>query len=60
MKKKEDKKKDIDALRQDLERSQNLFVTGYEKLRVHPGFRVAQDRSRRRRQVSRDQEQYRG
>jgi large subunit ribosomal protein L10 len=34
MKKKEDKKKDIDALRRDLEQSQNLFVTGYEKLRV--------------------------
>ena len=33
MKKKEDKKKEIDALRQDLERSKNLFVTGYEKLK---------------------------
>jgi len=40
MKKKEDKKKDIDALRQDLERSQNLFVTGYEKLRVSQDFEL--------------------
>ena len=44
MKKKEDKKKDVEALRQDLEQSKNLFVTGYEKLRVEPGFRAAQDR----------------
>ena len=34
MKKKEDKKKDIESLRQDLQASQNLFVTGYEKLKV--------------------------
>src|SRR5512132_3535520 len=38
MKKKEDKKKDIDALHQDLEKSRNLFVTGYEKLRVEQDF----------------------
>jgi large subunit ribosomal protein L10 len=40
MKKKEDKKKDIDALRRDLEQSQNLFVTGYEKLRVDQDFEL--------------------
>ena len=40
MKKKEDKKKDIEALRQDLEHSQNLFVTGYEKLRVNQDFEL--------------------
>lgn len=40
MKKKEDKKKDIDALRQDLEKAQNLFVTGYEKLRVDQDFEL--------------------
>jgi len=40
MKKKADKKKDIDALRQDLETSQNLFVTGYEKLRVDQDFEL--------------------
>jgi large subunit ribosomal protein L10 len=40
MKKKEDKKKDIEALRQDLGRAQNLFVTGYEKLRVDQDFEL--------------------
>jgi large subunit ribosomal protein L10 len=40
MKKKEDKKKDIDALRQDLQNMQNLFVTGYEKLRVNQDFEL--------------------
>jgi large subunit ribosomal protein L10 len=40
MKKKSDKKKDIDALHQDLEKSGNLFVTGYEKLRVSQDFEL--------------------
>jgi large subunit ribosomal protein L10 len=40
MKKKEDKKKDVDALRQDLEKSRNLFVTGYEKMRVSQDFEL--------------------
>src|SRR6266851_806410 len=40
MKKKEDKKKDVDALRQDLERMQNLFVTGFEKLKVSQDFQL--------------------
>ncbi len=40
MKKKEDKKKDLDALRQDLERSKNVFITGYEKLRVDQDFEL--------------------
>jgi large subunit ribosomal protein L10 len=40
MKKKADKKKDIDALRQDLQNTQNLFVTGYEKLRVSQDFEL--------------------
>ena len=40
MKKKEDKHKDVEALRQDLERLQNLFVTGYEKLRVDQDFEL--------------------
>ena len=40
MKKKEDKNKEIDALRRDLEASQNLFVTGYEKLRVDQDFEL--------------------
>ena len=38
MKKKEDKKKDLEALRQDLEKTRNLFVTGYEKLKVSQDF----------------------
>jgi len=40
MKKKEDKRKEIDALRQDLARLKNLFVTGYEKLRVEQDFEL--------------------
>src|SRR5579871_6272087 len=40
MKKKEDKKKDLESLRQDLERSRNVFVTGYEKLRVEQDFEL--------------------
>ena len=40
MKKKEDKKKDIEALRQDLEQAKNLFVTGYEKLKVEQDFEL--------------------
>src|SRR3954469_17318864 len=40
MKKKEDKKKDIEALRQDLEPPRHLFVTGYEKLRVLQDFEL--------------------
>jgi large subunit ribosomal protein L10 len=40
MKKKEDKKKDIESLRQDLEKSKNLFVTGYEKMKVSQDFEL--------------------
>ncbi len=40
MKKKEDKNKDVDSLRQDLARLQNLFVTGYEKLKVSQDFEL--------------------
>ena len=40
MKKKEDKKKEIESLRQDLARLQNLFVTGYVKLRVGQDFEL--------------------
>jgi large subunit ribosomal protein L10 len=38
MKKKEDKQKDLEALRQDLQKSKNLFVTGYEKLKVSQDY----------------------
>jgi large subunit ribosomal protein L10 len=40
MKNKDDKKKDLDALRQDLGGVKNLFVTGYEKLRVDQDFEL--------------------
>src|ERR1035438_5850052 len=40
MKKKADKKKDVEALRQDLTQSRNLFVTGYEKLKVAQDFEL--------------------
>src|SRR5664279_2453354 len=40
MKKKEDKKKDIEALRKDLAELKNLFVTGYEKLKVSQDFEL--------------------
>src|SRR5271170_5450404 len=40
MKKREEKKKDLEALRQDLQASRNLFVTGYEKLRVAQDFEL--------------------
>jgi large subunit ribosomal protein L10 len=40
MKKKEDKQKDIESLRQDLGQLNNLFVTGYEKLRVAQDFEL--------------------
>jgi large subunit ribosomal protein L10 len=40
MKKKADTKKEIESLRQDLARLQNLFVTGYEKLRVEQDFEL--------------------
>ena len=40
MKSKDDKQKDIEALRQDLEQSKNVFVTGYEKLRVDQDFEL--------------------
>src|SRR5215469_14240750 len=40
MKSKDDKEKDIESLRRDLEKSRNLFVTGYEKLRVDQDFEL--------------------
>ncbi len=38
MKKKADKKKDLDALKQQLEQAKNVFLTGYEKLTVQQDF----------------------
>ena len=60
MKNKDDKKKDVESLRKELEASKNLFVTGYEKLRVESGFRAAQGCSRFGRQIPGSEEQSRG
>jgi large subunit ribosomal protein L10 len=40
MKKKEDKKKDLDALRADLEKTKNVFITGFEKMKVSQDFEL--------------------
>ena len=40
MKKKADKQKDLEALRKDWRSAQNLFVTGYEKLKVEQDFEL--------------------
>ena len=40
MKRKEDKKKDVEALRQIFETTPNVFVTGFEKLTVDQDFRL--------------------
>jgi large subunit ribosomal protein L10 len=40
MKKREDKKRDVDSLRGDLSRIQHLFVAGFEKLKVDQDFEL--------------------
>jgi len=40
MKNKDDKKKDVESLRKEHEASKNLFVTGYEKLKVQQDFEL--------------------
>lgn len=40
MKKKSEKEKDLESLRKDLANLKNLFVTGYEKLRVEQDFEL--------------------
>lgn len=40
MKKKSDKKKDLDALHKELEKAKNVFLTGYEKLTVQQDFEL--------------------
>jgi len=40
MKKKADKKKDLEALRKQLEQAKNVFLTGYEKLTVQQDFEL--------------------
>jgi len=40
MKKKPEKKKDLDALKSELQKSDNVFLTGYEKLTVGQDFEL--------------------
>lgn len=40
MKKKSDKSKDLEALKQDFEKANNIFVTGYEKMTVSQDFEL--------------------
>ena len=40
MKKRADKKKEADALRKELERTSNLFVTSFEKITVAQDFEL--------------------
>jgi large subunit ribosomal protein L10 len=40
MKNKDDKKKDLEALKKDLERANSLFVTGFEKMKVSQDFEL--------------------
>ena len=40
MKKKADKRKDVDVLRKEMERAQSLFVAGFEKLKVSQDFEL--------------------
>jgi large subunit ribosomal protein L10 len=40
MKKREDKRKDGQELRQDLEKTRNLFVAGFEKMKVSQDFEL--------------------
>jgi large subunit ribosomal protein L10 len=40
MKNRDDKQKELEALRKDLERVRNVFVTGYEKLTVSQDFQL--------------------
>lgn len=40
MKNRDDKQKDLDALRKDLEQASSLFVTGFEKLKVSQDFEL--------------------
>src|SRR2546423_14111654 len=40
MKNRDDKQKDLEALKKDLERATNLFVTGFEKLTVSQDFEL--------------------
>ena len=40
MKKKSDKEKEVEALKKDFEKAQNMFVAGFEKLTVQQDFEL--------------------
>ena len=40
MKKKSDKEKDLEALKKDFEKAQNIFVTSFEKMTVQQDFEL--------------------
>src|SRR5579884_2427573 len=40
MKKKEDKKRDLEALHSELQKARHVFLTGYEKLTVQQDFEL--------------------
>jgi len=40
MKKKDEKKKDLEALRADLEKTKNVFITGFEKMKVSQDYEL--------------------
>ena len=40
MKNRDDKQKDLESLRKELEQAKNLFITGYEKLKVSQDFEL--------------------
>jgi large subunit ribosomal protein L10 len=40
MKKKDEKKKDLEALRADLGKTKNVFITGFEKMKVSQDFEL--------------------
>src|SRR5277367_5714718 len=40
MKKKSEKEKDLEALKKDFEKAQNIFVTGFDKLTVQQDFEL--------------------
>ena len=46
MKKKSDKQKDLEALKKDFEKAQNIFLAGFEKLTVQQAFFVVWGRQR--------------
>ena len=60
MKNRDDKKKDFEALRKDLEAANNVFVTGFEKMTVDQDFNLRKTVRGVGGNVQSGQEQHRG